>query len=469
MPAPQAEHLFKDLAGLAAEMSRAAAHAARGWLGASVRAAQSAGRGWPPETAGLLLLGRARMKVGMEIERRGKEIVFFFVTHDLPVTRPARAAISISVQPETEPAPGAEEDAPTVPVGETSYSLGLPWFAMRVSEIERPTPYLPPGATKEEVVLIRLDPAEKRVLAVVPEPVSRRAMRLTTNGDRADFPPKNGRFPVAPFVAVVNALRAYQAESDPHESPFALPPSPTSRNDAHVLVDLLSSACASAVSAVAGEALGASGRIEACPCGHDTDECPYTSPLPAGLADACPGYEVGDFEADMALRLSAAGQIVEAGEAGVALDLHLAVRPSGRGNAARLSALAPELLKSGPVREAILERAAESADLADALDASDHGKWDLFFEGAREGAVVFRASRDGDSDETDVLALAHQGRTVLARIEVRRKDEPELQVEIRRAEIFHDSARSADGALDEAGAGLFFSLFSQIRTWLSLL
>jgi len=82
---------------------------------------------------------------------------------------------------------------------------------------------------------------------------------------------------------------------------------------------------------------------------------------------------------------------------------------------------------------------------------------------------VFRSALRGDRDETDVLALTHQGRTVLARVDVRRKEGAELELEIRDAGIFHDSRRAASETLAEDDAERFFSLFSQLQSWLSLL
>lgn len=462
MPPAQTEHLFTDLPGIATATAGRAAHAAEGWLGASARA----GRGRPAETTGLLALGRARVTVAMQIERRGTEVVFFFDKHELPVSRPASAQIAMSIVPERTSAPGAETaNLPQGP-GPARFEIDLPWFLVRPSEIESPSPLLPSGWTKAEAVWIRLDPEGRRVLGFVPSPAGRRAIRLVTPTGAADYPAPAGRFPVGPFLLVIAMLRAHQEGLATRVGPLALP-GMTARNDAQVMLDVLASTCASAVAAVAAERLPPSEPIPACPCGHADDECPYRSPLPPELREALPAYEVGDFEADLRLQMGADGRLAPAGKPYTELDLHLSLRPTERGVSGRISTAPGDLLWTGERRESLLDRAAEEGDLADGFDSADHGKWDVYFAGAREQAVAIVSSNDDPSKPEIVLALVHAGITVLASLQVEIDEAGKISIES--AGVFHDSRSAIEGGLAPSDSARLFAPLTRLRTWLSLL
>lgn len=472
MPDAEPKYPFSELPALLTGMARTTAHAARGWLGASCRAAV----GNLSETVGLLALSDARVDLQMAIERSGQEVTFFFFKHDLPVSRSARLSVSLTLAPEPIAAPGAESETAAQGVGPTDYKIALPWFAMRAAVLPSPAPYLPPDATLEEVVLLGLGSSQDRVLAVVPEPRNRRTIRSVARGEITDFHPVGGLWDAGPFLAVVDALRAYSSDPSTYTSPYALPGSKIQRNDLHATLDFLAAASNGAAAAVADERDPDDGdpprkRSETgqhCPCDHPDDECPYFVPLPPDLAKALPATVVTRLGADLSLRLGAGGHITAADKKGAPLDLNLDLRPSGR-PAALITLAPPPILRTGPLREAILAKAAASGDLAEAFSPGKHAEWTAYFDEARDGAVVFRSSGEEDRDQIEVVALAHPRRVVLAWMRVEVKEEPELSIDMKDAEIFHDSPPSADRKLAADDAGRFFTFFRQLRDWLSFL
>ncbi|MFO0593456.1 MAG: hypothetical protein U0441_38295 [Polyangiaceae bacterium] len=473
MPDAAPEYPFRELPAILVGMAQIVAHAARGWLGASFRAA----RGSLPESVGLLALSGARVGLQMAIERSGEEILFFFFKHDLPVSRPARLSVSLTFAPEPVVAPGAEREPAAQGTVSTDYQLALPWFAMRAAALPSPAPLFPPGATQEEVLLLGLGSSQEDVLAVVPEPRERRRIRVVKRGNVSDFQPAGDLWDAGPFLAFVDALRAYSSVPSTCTSPYSLPGSKVRRNDLHVTLDILAAATAGAAATVAAErdpeeddpSPEHDHTEQPCPCDHPADRCPYLLPLPPDLAKALPATVVDQLHADLSLRLAASGQLAPSGVRGIPLDLHLDVRPSGARADARMAVDPPPILRTGPLREAILTKAAKNADLAEAFSPGKHQEWDRYFEGARSAAVVFRSSRDEEKEQIEVIALAHVGRVVLAWMRVEIKEEPELSVEVKDVAIFHHSRPSDARKLDNDGAARFFTLFRQLRDWLSFL